>query len=500
MTPPPSKTKDVLDAYRAETLVQDVIHGYISTPSRIPRPRRGETCFERDIIDSPWLQRLRQIHQLQTAWLVYPSAEHSRFQHALGVAHLASRVWDSARESFMSSATAVMANLDGSTCESARRPVPSPECVEETLRVAALLHDVGHGPFGHFFDDHFLSRYAAPDGETLTHETLGAHIVKTQFADLISGLRRSPRGAFAPGESISPDDVAFLIVRPRSEEEDRRRPAWLRMLRVLFCGLYTIDNMDFVLRDAYYAGFGAKPYDLDRLVHYSFFTERGFTLHRKGAGALFGFLEARHELFRSVYFHRTVRAIDVALADLFREGADLLYPYGNPLDSLDRYLNFTDWTLLADASRWGESGDARKVAQAQEWRDFLNRRVKWRMIAEKTFVFRDNASEGSSVFSSPHLFEAALREKLPAGFETPPLRFDIARVSYRPDSPLSKNYLYDPETEEIVDVSRDPLLRHTPKSARICRVFGRDKTTGVSEIVAAFNKLTAGAADELTNV
>ena len=122
------------------------------------------------------------------------------------------------------------------------------------------------------------------------------------------------------------------------------------------------------------------------------------------------------------------------------------------------------------------------------------------MIAEKTFVFRDNASEGSSVFSSPHLFEAALREKLPAGFETPPLRFDIARVSYRPDSHLSKNYLYDPETEEIVDVSRDPLLRHTPKSARICRVFGRDKTTGVSEIVAAFNKLTAGAADELTNV
>ena len=72
------------DYYRSETLVQDSIHGYISIASPSSSRLESERFFERDLIDSPWVQRLRQIRQLQTAWLVYPTAEHSRFQHVLG--------------------------------------------------------------------------------------------------------------------------------------------------------------------------------------------------------------------------------------------------------------------------------------------------------------------------------------------------------------------------------------------------------------------------------
>lgn len=488
----------IKERYQSETLVHDSIHGYITIASPSSEPQPGETAYERDLVDSPWLQRLRQIHQLQTAWLVYPTAEHSRFPHALGTMRLASRVWDAWHESFYRVFEENPSLLEGESAEE-RRPVPSRRCVEELLRVAGLLHDVGHGPFGHFFDDNYLSRYKTPTGDQLTHETLGAEIVRRELADTISGIRRSPSGVFKEGERLFPDDVAFLIVRPRSEDADRRRPAWLRMLRLLFSGLYTVDNMDFVLRDAYASGVSVKPYDLNRLIHYSFFTDRGLTLHRKGVGSLVSFLEARSGLFRSVYYHRTVRAIDVELADLFREGADLLYPYGNPIDSLDEYLRFTDWSLLSDVRTWDRSDDPRKQNLAKSWRDLLERRIAWRMIAEKTFLFKDGDSERSSVFSSTRLFEAALREKLPTALQTMPLRFDVARASYRPESVASKNYLYQPETNAVVPLLQDPILRESPKSIRVCRVYGQSQE-GRDEIVAAFNNLVEGNIDEVTNI
>ncbi|MGI6400614.1 MAG: HD domain-containing protein [Thermoguttaceae bacterium] len=489
----------IQERFRSETLVHDSIHGYISIASPPREPIDGETAYERDLVDSPWVQRLRQIHQLQTAWYVYPTAEHSRFQHVLGTMQLASRVWNAWNESFY----AVFENnphlVEQGASEEARRPLPSRNCLEALLRVAGLLHDVGHGPFGHFFDENFLKKYTTPSGERLTHETLGAEIVRTRLADTIKGIRRSPRGVFEPGESLSPEDVAYLIIRPKSEEDDAKRPAWLQMLRILFSGLYTIDNMDFVLRDAYASGVSLSPYDLERLIHYTFFTEKGLTLHRKGVGALLSFLEARSGLFRSVYYHRTVRAIDVELADLFRKGADLLYPYGNPLDSLDEYLRFTDWSLLSDVGNWDRSDIPRKQELAGPWRAILERRIPWRLLAEKTFVVKEGEPEQASLFSEPSLFEAAIRNRLPSSLQDLPLRFDVARASYRPESIAAKNYLYQPETGDVASILKDPILRETPKSMRVCRVYGRN-TTGREEIVAAINELAAGGVDELTNV
>ncbi len=482
--------------FQAESLSQDAIHGYIpfSSPADL---FMHENATERDLIDSPWVQRLRQIHQLQTAWLVYPTAEHSRFQHVLGAMHLASRVWQRLSPSFFRVFSEHPERLGGSR-------LPSSAYIESLLRIAALLHDVGHGPFGHFFDSHYLSKYTAADGSPLTHESLGAEIIRAMFKDMIAGIRRNPNGLLESDEILDCEQVAYLIVRPHENEPgDRDRPAWLKMLRGLFCGLYTVDNMDFVLRDAYMSGYSRQAFDLDRLIHYSFFSEQGLTLDRKGLASLVQFLNVRGELFRTLYFHRKVRAVDIALKDLFQQSEGLLFPAGNPREHLDDYLHLTEWSLLGDVSAWDHSDNEAKRNIAPQWREFLDRKIQWRLLAEKTILFRPGEHSGGSIFTDAALLETALRNTLPRTLRDMNLRFDIARHFHRPGNSTEsgrQNFLYDPTTDSVSNLESEDHYRSIPYSFRICRVYGTEDSHQ-REVADSLARLAKGeTGDDLTNM
>ena len=140
--------------HKGTALIADPLYNYI--PFTVRDPDRPAETTEEDIIDSPWMQRLRRIQQLQSARWVYPSAEHTRFQHSLGTMHMAGQF---ARQLYPS-------------LKAVCPDCPSFACFEETFRVAGLLHDIGHGPYGHFFDEHFLSQYG------LNHEILGKEMKK----------------------------------------------------------------------------------------------------------------------------------------------------------------------------------------------------------------------------------------------------------------------------------------------------------------------------------
>ncbi len=372
--------------------------------------------------------------------------------------------------------------------------VPSRGYVESLMRMAALLHDVGHGPFGHFFDEHFLADYG------LNHEILGGEIIRREFAELLRRIRRNPNGRLADDETLDPEQIIFLITRPSSSSLDG--PRWLRFLRSLFSGLYTVDNMDFVLRDAYMSGYSTRAFDLARLLHYSQFTERGLTIHERGLSALVRFISVRAELFRAIYFHRTVRAIDLELQEVFRASKPHLFP-GDPREHLGEYQRLTEWSLLMRVANWCDSSDPALSDLGERWRALSGRHLRWKMACERTVFFAPGEAERASVLSNPISFETALRSELPPELKQLPLKVDTARHVHRPGAhtpSAGQNFLYDPATGKIRSLDDRELFRRIAISFRICRIYALDHAHE-AELSAALDRLTGDtAADEATNM
>jgi HD superfamily phosphohydrolase len=399
--------------FAAVNLISDPIHGYLELTKRLARDESAaaglpdEDAAEDDLLDTAWLQRLRRISQLQSARWVFPTAEHSRFTHGLGVMHEAG-LW--ARTLLPSLRTTLPTLAPG-------EPLPSEGLVVETLRVAGLLHDVGHGPFAHFFDDKVLAAFPAPEDarrgrKALSHEDLSQLIIERELGGVIGALRRAPgatpeRDAFADGESIDPRWVSFLVSKPALT--DPSMPAWVRLLQPLLSGVFTVDNLDYVRRDAFFTGVRVGI-DVERLRRYAFISERGLTLYEPGVAALEGFLGARLLLHQAVYFHRTVRAIDLDLGEVFRPAIEALFGDDSPAARLSDYVDLDEYALLHQAARWargedvlgaganGAPGDGKVTrAVADGWRGILLRRPGWRSEAEMRASYEAGAEPTAEI-------------------------------------------------------------------------------------------------------
>jgi HD superfamily phosphohydrolase len=252
------------------------------------------------------------------------------------------------------------------------------------------------------------------------------------------------------------------------------------------------------------SGYSTRAYDLDRLLRYSFYSERGLTIHHRGLNALLRFMQTKSELFRAVYFHRTVRAIDKTLEGLFRDSKQLLFP-GNPLEHLEDYQGFTEWSLLIDVARWGKSADATQRALGERWQRLLRRQVDWDAVYERNLTFGAGDSEQTSIFSEPALVEQSIRRGLPREMADIEMQIDLPRHIYRPHeskATAGQNFLYTAGgvTRRLDD---DQLFRQLPVAHRMCRVYLRKDPPRehVAAIAAALDKLVgSGGEDDLTNM
>ena len=260
--------------------------------------------------------------------------------------------------------------------------------------------------------------------------------------------------------------------------------------------------MDFVLRDAYMSGYNTKAFDISRLIHYSFFTENGLTIHARGLPTLINFIETRANLFRTIYFHRTVRGIDIALEDYFAETMQRMFP-GNPLQHLQAYQGLTETSFLVDVVRWANSDDRQLQELGKHWKAIINREEMWRMACERTMHFHGGQAESTTIFSEPELVERRVREYLPKAISDIPLRIDVAKHYHRPSArkPVGKqNYWYDAASGLSHELDDDELFRSLPTSFIIFRIYSRDHIHD-RELNAALQKVAGGAGgDTKTNM
>lgn len=261
---------------------------------------------EAALLDSKVMQRLRRLRQLGLAYLAFPSAEHSRFSHALGALAMGTRAFEQlvrhGREFFVNDADVAYQR--------------------RLVRAALILHDIGHGPFSHACEAVLDVRH-----EDRTRAILALPQMQQQLAHL----------------DVDPQHVHDLILGAANTP-------YPVLAEIVSGPNLDADRMDYLQRDAYFTGVSGGRYDADQLVgSLRIFDIEGrpvMGIHARGVVALESFVLARYMMFASVYFHHTTRMFERVLQRVLRE----LWPDPRALDPIEVFLRWDDFRVLNELS------------------------------------------------------------------------------------------------------------------------------------------------------
>jgi hypothetical protein len=294
-------------------IVNDPVHGFINITYPI--------CF--DLIEHPYFQRLRHIRQLGLTYLVYPGANHTRFQHALGAMHL------------METAIAVL--------RAKGHPISEEEA--EAASVAILLHDIGHGPFSHSLE------FSVAQG--VNHEIIS----KCFMVELNRQF----------------DNRLQLAIEIFSNTYQKR------FLHQLVSGQLDMDRMDYLCRDSFFTGVTEGTIGSERIIKMLNIVNDQLVVEAKGIYSIEKFLIARRLMYWQVYLHKAVLAAEQLLIKMLSRARELIvlgvklecspylfyflkrdvtiqdfekYPSSDPLNALYNFSNLDDTDIMAAAKQW----------------------------------------------------------------------------------------------------------------------------------------------------
>lgn len=321
-----------------DRVFRDPVHGIIEF--------RGADRPLASVLETRAFQRLRRIKQMGFAWQVYTGAEHTRFGHALGSFHIAGRV-------------------------SAKLGLPAEQA--RHVKLAALLHDIGHGPFSHAWETVFSDQH---------HEDWGGRII-TEADDLRRAL-----------EDLEPGLPATLC----GFWSKSYRPAFARKL---VSSQLDVDRLDYLLRDGHYSGAGYATYDLDWILHaLRIETVRAdpdphdlVVDYQRGMHAVEQYLFARSYMYAQVYHHKTVRAAEWMFIKIMQRFCELTRAGAEPPHlqvaadlarghtiAIDDYLWLDDITVMHAIDTWAGFGARSEAPAADPILFDLSRRLVQRKL------------------------------------------------------------------------------------------------------------------------
>ena len=293
--------------------IKDPVHGYIEL----------NDC-EIAVIDTPQFQRLRRLRQLSGAYLTYPGAEHTRFHHSLGVMHVAGMI----AQHFLD-----------------MELINSKEAQE--IRSAALMHDLGHGPFSHLFEE-------VLDKRKLNHEILTSRIIKeTQVADELSSF------------GLDPDAMSVLSVGKSKSSK--------QFMNQIIAGQFSADVLDYLVRDSYFTGVEYGRVDIHRLMRSMDVLDDSLALKDTALYVLEAMVIARYEMFKAVYFHRSVRAAEVMLVRALKLADEELGL--TDFTTVEEYLRLDDSSILAELASLKDSQSSTSKTAYDLAEGFTNRKL-----------------------------------------------------------------------------------------------------------------------------
>jgi HD superfamily phosphohydrolase len=386
--------------------ITDPIHRYI---------RFSET--EREIVDTVIFQRLRGIRQLAGAHLVYPSAQHSRFEHSIGTMHIA--------------------GYAGETLFS--KGYFGDEDKVQQLRLAALLHDIGHGPFSHLFEEVLMEKY------NMNHEDMGKYIIsRSEISDILGK------------HGYNSSDICKLSFGQSN----------IKFFNEIISGALSADMMDYLPRDGLFTGVEYGKIDYHRLISsFEVTTDGHLAINKSALYSLESMLISRYEMYKAVYFHKTVRSAEVMLLRSIMLADEQL----NLTDiTLNKYLSLTDEITLERIRLLGNDNKS-AVGLAQDYKS----RKLLKCVYEKFLHSHDklNRKLHAKALSGleSRISEIAQLKKENTVF------VDASSASSMPRTPtkeeISSILLIEKEHEYETPVSEIPLIASIVGSLDMLRVY-----------------------------
>lgn len=346
--------------------IRDPIYGFIITPTE---------GIELKIINTSIFQRLRRIKQLAMAYLVYPGANHTRFDHSLGVFYLASLMAEKL--------------FDGRDNEEKRR----------TIRLAALLHDIGHGPFSHISED-LLEQYS--DINTVSREKIHELIT----LDLINSNEELKK-------LLSPDEREKIIGILSG-----KRPGFSLMKNII-SGPLDADKMDYLLRDSYFCGVKYGVFDYHRLFNtltsYDDGGDRYIAVNFDGINSLEQFVLAKYYMTMQVYRHKIRSIIDSMIVrgvelGIEKDNLDFLkniYTYENTDKYRENYLKYNDDNLLFEITSNKNASKGKEIFER-----LLSRQLFKQVFSEKLSSLEANEEVKNKLINIADKDSKDFRKKL----------------------------------------------------------------------------------------